>query len=204
MTGGFSSTVKVTTSAGATVTCVLSPYSLSATANSSGVATFTVLKTGTWAVTASKNGVSANGSVSVSATGQEYNVSVPLRKWLFKEGEGAKVTLTTVGSRTEVNSDSIKLYATSSNNTRVYTASDIDLSKYSKMSLTYTDGNESTSCKIKVRHYNSTDIKTYDKSSTKTTVTSSISSLTNTGKLELCLTSLPSVSHYVYNWYLEV
>ena len=203
--GGFSSTIKVTTAAGATVTCELSPYSFSATADVYGVVTFTALKTGTWTVTASKSGITASGTASVTGTGQEYNVSLPLRKWLFKEGEGAKVTLTTVGSRTEVTSASIRLWDASSNTTRVYTASNIDMTPYSKMVLTYSDGSESTACKIKVQRYsNSTVIKTYDKSSSKTTVSTGVASASYTDKLELALTSSPTASHYIYNWYLEV
>lgn len=87
-TGGLISKITVNTSAGATVTCVLSPFSYTATANASGVATFTVHKKGTWTCNATKNGASAGGTVSISANGENKTISLSLRKYLFKAGSG--------------------------------------------------------------------------------------------------------------------
>ena len=87
-------TVKVTTTAGATVTCVLSPYSLSATANSSGVATFVVPKIGTWVCTATKNSITKSANASVTTVGSTVNLTITLGWYIFKAGEGAKVSFT--------------------------------------------------------------------------------------------------------------
>lgn len=73
----FNATVKVTTAPGATAKAVCNGSTYTATANSSGVATISVKKSGTYTVSATLSGsTSGSATVSVTAAGSTYTTTV--------------------------------------------------------------------------------------------------------------------------------
>lgn len=73
----FSATVKVTTAPGVTAKAVCNGSTYTATANSSGVATISVKKSGTYTVSATLSGsTSGSATVSVTAAGSTYTTTV--------------------------------------------------------------------------------------------------------------------------------
>ena len=218
---GIISTITVTTAAGATVTCVMSPYSYSATANSSGKATFTVHSKGTWTVTSTKGGGSNSDTVSITGSGQSKSVSLPIRYWLFKAGEGVKHAISWGTSPTYAITDTSYFILDSSNiyvgdggttygqvvsKSYAYTNSKVDLTNYTKFVIDI-DGNGSTTGLARMLAGTSrAGIGTNTINSftcpSRTTVTYNISSLT--GSNYVGMYNGTSVGAKVYNWYLEM
>lgn len=123
-------TVKVTTTAGATVTCVLSPYSFSATANSSGVASFVVPKIGTWVCTAKSGSITKSANASVTSVGQTVNLTITLTKYLYHDG--TQDVAWTYDASSSAGSDCLTIREVG------YATTAIDLSGYSTLHLQYT------------------------------------------------------------------
>lgn len=70
----FQATITVTVESGSTVTAVCGATTLTKT--STGTAIFTVGKAGTWAITATKDGNTATGTVEITASGQTKNLTL--------------------------------------------------------------------------------------------------------------------------------
>lgn len=124
-------TINVTTSAGATVTCVMSPYSYSATASSGGAASFVVPKIGTWTITATKGSNSKSTTVSVTASGSTKSVTLTLTKYLYNNG--TQTVAWTKTSSASFESSYMRL----GQGSRVYTTSAVSLTDYSKLTIVY-------------------------------------------------------------------
>ena len=90
----FSATIKTTAVDGATVKAVMGDYSVSGKAGTDGAATLTVLKPGSYTVSASYSGASSNSkSVDVSESGQQYTVSVEFVTLTVTAPEGSTITV---------------------------------------------------------------------------------------------------------------
>ena len=90
----FSATIKTTAVDGATVKAVMGDYSVSGKAGTDGTATLTVLKPGSYTVSASYSGASSNSkSVDVSESGQQYTVSVEFVTLTVTAPEGSTITV---------------------------------------------------------------------------------------------------------------
>ena len=90
----FSATIKTTAVDGATVKAVMGDYSVSGKAGTDGTATLTVLKPGSYTVSASYSGASSNSkSVDVSKSGQQYTVSVEFITLTVTAPEGSTITV---------------------------------------------------------------------------------------------------------------
>ena len=90
----FSATIKTTAVDGATVKAVMGDYSVSGKAGTGGTATLTVLKPGSYTVSASYSGASSNSkSVDVSESGQQYTVSVEFITLTVTAPEGSTITV---------------------------------------------------------------------------------------------------------------
>ena len=90
----FSATIKTTAVDGATVKAVMGDYSVSGKAGTDGTATLTVLKPGSYTVSASYSGASSNSkSVDVSESGQQYTVSVEFITLTVTAPEGSTITV---------------------------------------------------------------------------------------------------------------
>ena len=201
-------TINVTTLPGATVTCALSPYTLSATASSSGTASFVVPKTGTWAITAKSGSSTKTGSVSVTTVGSTQSISLPFRKDLFMDG--TQNVPWTFGQGTSLILNSIYMVAPSGgvSETRAYTTSPIDLTGYSTLNVQYESSTSSGDSSKQGFGYSSAATGTVTTTpflgnQTKVTKTFDISSVTGAKYITLYesyqgyLTSL-----YVYQVYL--
>ena len=70
----FQATITVTVDSGSTVTAVCGSTTLTKT--STGTAVFTVGKVGTWTITATKDGDTTTGTVSITASGQSKNLTL--------------------------------------------------------------------------------------------------------------------------------
>ena len=127
-------TINVTTTPGATVTCVNGTVSLSATASSAGAASFVVPKTGTWTVTSTKGSLTKSGTVSVTAVGETKSITLMLEFYLFKDGvQSVGWTLpsgvyVTNGAMTWTGVGSLKAHTTSA----------VSFDGYSKLNFEYT------------------------------------------------------------------
>ena len=213
---GIISTITVTTAAGASVTCVMSPYSYSATANSSGKATFTVHSKGTWTVTSTKNSISNSDTVSITASGQSKSVSLPLRLWIFKNGEGVKkniyyttdtafpVMSYSPNDNTNFRFRSAIVYRSGAeyNIRAVYVGDKINLSNYSKFVVDVSsESNHSIRMLAGSTKSITNSINTFSVTS-RQTVSYNISSLT--GEQYIGLANISEYNSYCYNWYLEM
>ena len=218
---GFIATIKVTTGAGATVTCVQSPYSYSATANSSGVATFTVYTKGNWVVTSTKNGITATSTENMQTAAETRNVALPLRYWIFKAGEGPKInyishvpgnpsfTYARITSKANFLIDNTTVMADGRlfNKDEATTTITVNLSNYSKFVVDITHHGEATH-KIWLLSKSTASATPSDNiiyqftCPSRTTVSYDISSLT--GNKYIGVYNGSSDDATVYNWYLEV
>lgn len=71
----FASTIMVTVDSGSTVTCAKSGTTTQ-TKTSTGTVVFTVLEAGTYTITAAKDGNTASGTVSITASGQSKTITL--------------------------------------------------------------------------------------------------------------------------------
>ena len=218
---GFMATIKVTTGAGATVTCVQSPYSYSATANSSGVATFTVYTKGNWVITSTKNGLTNTSTQNMQTAAETRNVALPLRYWIFKAGEGPKVNYISyvMGSPSVTNARITTTPSFILDNAMVVADGQyyyrresgvtftINLSNYSKF---VTDIQHSGSSVQQIAYVVKSvpyaqpgDHMIYQFTSpTRSTVSYDISSIT--GNKYISIYNKGNITATIYNWYLEV
>ena len=217
ITAGFKATITVHTAAGATVTCVLSPFSYTATADSSGVAVFTVFGRGNWTVTASKNSVTATATADMQTPLENRVIDLPLRYYIFKSGTGVIVPIYyRTGSNnlaiTGTNSfqflyQSVSVSGHTIRKDLAITANNkINLSNFSKfvVEAVHNSSGHELWMIAKSNLSDSTNNSIINKFTcmTRTTVTYNISSLT--GNKYVGLYNGSSVGATCYNWYFEV
>ncbi len=83
---------------GSTVTCTKGSKTQSKTASATGTVDFTVTESGTYTITATKNGETAEDTATITADGQTVNVKLAYRHIYGVVWDG---TSTTVWSRTD-------------------------------------------------------------------------------------------------------
>ena len=107
----FSATIKTTAVDGATVKAVMGDYSVSGKAGTDGTATLTVLKPGSYTVSASYSGASSNSkSVDVSESGQQYTVSVEFITLTVTAPEGSTITVKNNATELTDTGGTVKFY----------------------------------------------------------------------------------------------
>lgn len=79
--------ITVTAPANTTVTCTLSPYSITKSTGSGTTVSFSVPKTGTWTITAVQGGITQTASISVTDHSAK-SVSFVFEQWIFAENSG--------------------------------------------------------------------------------------------------------------------
>lgn len=93
----FTATIHVSIDSGSTVTCTKGSKTQSKTASATGTVDFTVTESGTYTITATKNGETAEDTATITADGQTVNVKLAYRHVYGVVWDG---TSTTVWSRT--------------------------------------------------------------------------------------------------------
>lgn len=94
----FTATIHVSIDSGSTVTCTKGSKTQSKTASATGTVDFTVTESGTYTITATKNGETAEDTATITADGQMVNVKLAYRHVYGVVWDG---TSTTVWSRTD-------------------------------------------------------------------------------------------------------
>ena len=94
----FTATIHVSIDSGSTVTCTKGSKTQSKTASATGTVDFTVTESGTYTITATKNGETAEDTATITADGQTVNVKLAYRHIYGVVWDG---TSTTVWSRTD-------------------------------------------------------------------------------------------------------
>lgn len=94
----FTATIHVSIDSGSTVTCTKGSKMQSKTASATGTVDFTVTESGTYTITATKNGETAEDTATITADGQMVNVKLAYRHIYGVVWDG---TSTTVWSRTD-------------------------------------------------------------------------------------------------------
>lgn len=94
----FTATIRVSIDSGSTVTCTKGSKTQSKTASATGSVDFTVTESGTYTITATKNGETAEDTATITADGQMVNVKLAYRHIYGVVWDG---TSTTVWSRTD-------------------------------------------------------------------------------------------------------
>ena len=94
----FTATIRVSIDSGSTVTCTKGSKTQSKTASATGTVDFTVTESGTYTITATKNGETAEDIATITADGQTVNVKLAYRHIYGVVWDG---TSTTVWSRTD-------------------------------------------------------------------------------------------------------
>ena len=94
----FAATIHVSIDSGSTVTCTKGSKTQSKTASATGTVDFTVTESGTYTITATKNGETAEDTATITADGQTVNVKLAYRHIYGVVWDG---TSTTVWSRTD-------------------------------------------------------------------------------------------------------
>ena len=94
----FTATIHVSIDSGSTVTCAKGSKTQSKTASATGTVDFTVTESGTYTITATKNGETAEDTATITADGQTVNVKLAYRHIYGVVWDG---TSTTVWSRTD-------------------------------------------------------------------------------------------------------
>ena len=94
----FTATIHVSIDSGSTVTCTKGSKTQSKTASATGTVDFTVTESGTYTITATKNGETAEDTATITADGQTVNVKLAYRHVYGVVWDG---TSTTVWSRTD-------------------------------------------------------------------------------------------------------
>ena len=135
--GGKVAKITVNTASSASVTCEQFPYTLSATADSNGIATFQVPKAGMWTLNASKNGITGSNTVTIDSYHGDKSVTVSLKLWLFMSGTGVVTPIVyyrSASSQTPISGTNSFdfMYNSSTVGTHPTTSSPINLSNYSK------------------------------------------------------------------------
>lgn len=94
----FTATIRVSIDSGSTVTCTKGSKTQSKTASATGTVDFTVTESGTYTITATKSGETAEDTATITADGQTVNVKLAYRHIYGVVWDG---TSTTVWSRTD-------------------------------------------------------------------------------------------------------
>ena len=94
----FTATIHVSIDSGSNVTCTKGSKTQSKTASATGTVDFTVTESGTYTITATKNGETAEDTATITADGQTVNVKLAYRHIYGVVWDG---TSTTVWSRTD-------------------------------------------------------------------------------------------------------
>lgn len=94
----FTATIRVSIDSGSTVTCTKGSKTQSKTASATGTVDFTVTESGTYTITATKSGETAEDTATITADGQTVNVKLAYRHVYGVVWDG---TSTTVWSRTD-------------------------------------------------------------------------------------------------------
>ena len=94
----FTATIHVSIDSGSTVTCTKGSKTQSKTASGTGTVDFTVTESGTYTITATKDGETAEDTATITADGQTGNVTLAYRHIYGVVWDG---TSTTVWSRTD-------------------------------------------------------------------------------------------------------
>ena len=94
----FTATIRVSIDSGSTVTCTKGSKTQSKTASATGTVDFTVTESGTYTITATKNGETAEDTATITADGQTVNVKLAYRHIYGVVWDG---TSTTVWSRAD-------------------------------------------------------------------------------------------------------
>lgn len=94
----FTATIHVSIDSGSNVTCTKGSKTQSKTASATGTVDFTVTESGTYTITATKNGETAEDTATITADGQTVNVKLAYRYVYGVVWDG---TSTTVWSRTD-------------------------------------------------------------------------------------------------------
>lgn len=94
----FTATIHVSIDSGSTVTCTKGSKTQSKTASATGTVDFSVTESGTYTITATKNGETAEDTATITADGQTVNVKLAYRHVYGVVWDG---TSTTVWSRTD-------------------------------------------------------------------------------------------------------
>ena len=94
----FTATIHVSIDSGSTVTCTKGSKTQSKTASATGMVDFTVTESGTYTITATKSGETAEDTATITADGQTVNVKLAYRHIYGVVWDG---TSTTVWSRTD-------------------------------------------------------------------------------------------------------
>lgn len=210
--GGKFAKITVYCPTNTTVVCSLSPFSFTKTSGSATSVTFEVPVRGTWTITATKNGLSDTKTVSATTQGTTYTVTMSIRYYIFKSGEGRKVGLSyyNVGNVykeiTGINSFDCTYNESGITNT-VCTDGLIDLSQFSKCVMDCTNhGSTGSNLHMFVHtehRYAATHPNVYTfGTATRATITWDIDALTATRYVGINNGS--SWGATFYNWYLEV
>ena len=209
-------TITVNTNAGATVTCELAPYSFTATADSSGVATFAVPKAGTWNITCTFGGSTQTGTVTITEKNGDKSTTIMVGTYLIQDG----VRKTTWTESTS--GGSITDQSSSNNRIRFQSGDGQGLSTYARLtsanvsftgksrlyivySMTTDSSNAGASYGTKTASSSSYSTTSLSASSTRTSVYKDISSLTGNYNIRLGCNSSNGPAHatlYIYDVYL--
>lgn len=204
VSGGFTATIVVYTAPWASVTCALSPFSYTLTADGNGYVAFTVHAKGAWTCSSSRDGVFASETANVTTPNSTVTVNLPLKVFIFREGSGAVMPLFIRDSsnRCNYNNDRISLY------NYVYIASGgsavkVNLSSYSKvcMDCVETASSQFGCCVSDSINTGSVTMTRFD-APTRMTHVEDISGITGSKYIGVYYGS--SKMGTVYNWWFEV
>ncbi len=133
----FTATITVTYPAGSTCTCTDGETTLAAQ-GTSGSYTFTVPSTGTWTVSCTDGDKTKSASVSITTEGQAENVTLTYELYLLQNGvQKTEFTTNVYAGTVTFKSSAVKMEG---NTTNLCTSSKIDVSAYSSLKFTYSDG----------------------------------------------------------------
>lgn len=205
--GAKFATIAATFPTGATVTCVQEPYSYTVSEGTSY--DFVVPKSGVWTLTVTKNGLTETKTVDVSTYGETYPITLHIDYYLFKSGEGAKVTWTGRGNSSvphHINSNEIYVGITQTGEityqSYTYYTGLIDLTQYETLIV---EGKASNKFSVEIR----TQVPPNGTVSKSTAITRTSTGITEipisniTGKRSITINANIGGGGYAYNVFLR-
>ncbi len=208
--GGKFAKITVYCPTNTTVVCSLSPFSFTKSSGSATSVTFEVPVRGTWTITATKNGLSDTKTVSATTQGTTYTVTMSIRYYIFKSGEGAKVGISYYNTNNtyykpirDVNSFDC-VYDAEYVTNHVYTDNTIDLAQFRKVYIDATNHGTSGSLHFVLdtnQSYSANDTDFDIICPSRTTCEFDISSYNSS--MYLAIVNGSSWGATFYNWYLE-
>lgn len=195
--------ISVTYPAGSVCTCTKGTKSYKAK-NTSGLVLFAVPETGDWTVSCTDGDKTKSASVSITTEGQAASVTLTYELYLLQNGvQKTEFTTNVYAGTVTFESSAVKMEG---NTTNLCTSSKIDVSAYSSLKFTYSDG-YSLTFGVRItdpadHYWNGPDLASVhaSKASSPTTKTVDISSINQAVYVQI--QSLNDTA-YIYSIWLE-